>query len=281
MLRLVVGLVILVVVLVIAARLLMPDEIKKMEETARTFSADPDADFGVIDGMHFARSGAPDAPVTLLFVHGSPGGWDAFARLLLDPELKARFHMIAPDRPGYGKTQPGVHVGSMKEQARRLANLVKNRPGKIIWFGHSFGPPLVTRAALDFPDRVDGMILVAGAMDPALEEPKWFHQLGGTRLGRRVLSPMWDVTNQEVLDFEQGLVEMEPELERLTVPTIVIHGQKDGLARYGHVDYMRRRLTNTRPEIVTLEDGNHFILWNRFEVMKEAILRLADRLEGE
>src|SRR3546814_14586767 len=81
-------------------------------------------------------------PYTTLFrSHGSPGEWQAFASYLNRPELQVYGPLLAPDRPGYGGSEPHVVVASLEEQARRLAPLLLGNGAPAIVVGHSLGGP--------------------------------------------------------------------------------------------------------------------------------------------
>src|SRR6201999_1434589 len=62
----------------------------------------------VVNGkrLHYVKTGNDSLP-TLIFVHGSPGSWDAFARYLEDADLLQKFRMVSIDRPGFGYSDFG------------------------------------------------------------------------------------------------------------------------------------------------------------------------------
>ena len=51
--------------------------------------------------IHYAQTGKEDLP-TLVFVHGTPGSWNAFSDYMIDKELLRAFRMVSIDRPGFG-----------------------------------------------------------------------------------------------------------------------------------------------------------------------------------
>ena len=51
--------------------------------------------------VNFAYSGDPNKP-GIIFIHGTPGGWQAFQGYLADPQLQQDFFMVSVDRPGWG-----------------------------------------------------------------------------------------------------------------------------------------------------------------------------------
>ncbi len=50
--------------------------------------------------------------------------------------------------------------------------------------GHSFGGPIIVRAALDHPELVGGLVIAAGDLDPDLEEWRWYNRLADLWLVR-------------------------------------------------------------------------------------------------
>lgn len=247
-------------------RLLGTDDGGMISEAALEWAEAHPENFATRAGVHAAFAGPEDAEVTLFVVHGSPGNWSAGLPYLENESLVADTRVIAFDRPGYGKSGAGETVGSLAEQAARLAIWAEDRPGRKLWLGHSFGAPIIARLAIDRPDLVDGLILSAGAMEPDLEQPRWFHHLGDTLAGRYVLNDEWTVTNQECLAFADELAVLAPQLNEIACPVFILHARDDALADFRHAAWTADQVDN--PDLVTVvpfDSGNHFILWNRVE----------------
>jgi len=56
--------------------------------------------------LHYLVTGNDSLP-TIVFVHGTPGSWDAFQQYLWDKELLQKFRLLAIDRPGFGYSDYG------------------------------------------------------------------------------------------------------------------------------------------------------------------------------
>src|SRR5262245_9137756 len=61
-----------------------------------------------VDGFSvFYREAGPKVAQTLLLLHGFPSAGHMFRDLI--PELADRFHVIAPDLPGFGQSDMPTH----------------------------------------------------------------------------------------------------------------------------------------------------------------------------
>ncbi len=95
-------------------------------------------------------------PVVLL--HGQPGtagDWAAVSR-----ELEQDHLVVAPDRPGYGRT--GGRAAGFLANAEQVAELMDRLDlGPAVVVGHSWGGGVALALALAYPERVCGVVLVA------------------------------------------------------------------------------------------------------------------------
>lgn len=228
--------------------------------------------------MHYAEIGADTLPA-VIFVHGSPGSWDAFIDFFKDSLLYTRAHLIAVDRPGYGKSEYGTPELSLQEQAALLAPVLDAgaSPNRPLLVGHSLGGPVVARMAMDYPRKTGGLILVAPSIDPAMEKEEWYRKVGNWTLVRKLLPTEFDVSNQEILPLKGELEKMLPLWKTIRVPVTVIQGAADVLVPPANADFARRQLVEAPVTVVMLPGVNHFIPWSNPEVIRQAILRhLAD-----
>ncbi len=91
-----------------------------------------------------------------------------------DSTLNKRFHIIAPNRPGYAPWDHGHGDITLEGQARVSMGLAAmNKSGmKPVIVGHSLGGPGACRMAMDYPDKVGGVVVVAGSTDPGMEKKR-------------------------------------------------------------------------------------------------------------
>lgn len=114
-----------------------------------------------------ARAGtSPDASTgerqDVLLIHGGSSSIDVFRPSVI-PGLSDRYRVAAYDRPGMGRTAdrpPGA--GRLRVQAEVAAGVIDalelKRP---IIVAHSFGGAVALRLALDHPEQVGGLVLIA------------------------------------------------------------------------------------------------------------------------
>ena len=120
--------------------------------------------------MHYAQSGNDTFP-TIVFVHRSPGSWNAFSKYMKDKELLDKYRMVSIDRPGFGNSDFGK-AEPLEEQSALISPLFNDwKNGKPIYLvGHSLGGPLIIQLYADNPGLVDGLVLLAASVDPAEEK---------------------------------------------------------------------------------------------------------------
>jgi pimeloyl-ACP methyl ester carboxylesterase len=225
--------------------------------------------------MHYVQTGQDSLP-TLLFIHGSPGSWNAFTRYMQDKELLGKFRMISIDRPGFGFSSFGK-ARNLEEQSRLIGPaLQKIKNGKPIYaVGHSMGGPLAIRLDMDHPGIFSGLVLLAASVSPYLENAEiWRPLLFRTPLNYWVPGAMRPA-NEELWYLKSDLKKMEPGLVKITSPVWIVHGDKDPLVPVRNVDFIKSKLIHAQNMTVTILPGaNHFIPWQHFTEIKAVLLSL-------
>jgi pimeloyl-ACP methyl ester carboxylesterase len=230
--------------------------------------------------IHYAKTGFDSLP-TIIFIHGTPGSWDAFAGYMRDTELLAHFRMVSIDRPGFGYSDFGK-VYHLKKQAELIEPVLeKLRNDKPMYLaGHSLGGPLIIQLAADRPELCQGLIMISGSVDPAEEKPeKWRPWLFRTPLNFFVPGA-FKPSNEELWYLKKDLVKLKGEFARITCPVYFIHGAADTWVPPGNVEYARKLLvnTNTIGELM-IPGGNHFIPWTKYGEIKNVLISLDEKHE--
>lgn len=225
--------------------------------------------------INYVHVGNESLPL-VIFVHGSPGSLSAFIHFLADTVLLEKAQLIAVDRPGFGHSNFGYAEPSLEKQAAMLKPILEkykqNRP--IILVGHSLGGPVIARMAMDYPEFIDGLVMVAPSIDPDLEPNEWFRGPLALPFVKWILPRSIRASNDEIWMLKPELQKMKPLWEQITTPTVVIQGGKDKLVPSGNSDYAEKMITNAPLTLVLDEDMNHFVPWNRPELIRDAVLKL-------
>ena len=104
---------------------------------------------------------------TVVMIHGNAGSIEDFEFGVIQ-SLASKYHVIAVDRPGHGKSdRPRATAANVEYQARLLHQVLSwlgvDRP---VLVGHSWGAALALSYALQYPQDASAMILVAPAAYP-------------------------------------------------------------------------------------------------------------------
>jgi pimeloyl-ACP methyl ester carboxylesterase len=226
--------------------------------------------------VHYVKAGDSSKPL-ILFVHGSPGSLSAFIHFLADTTLSSRALLISADRPGFGYSNFGNAESSLLKQAETLKPILNefqnNRPITLV--GHSLGGPLIARMAIEYPDLVDGIVIVAGSIDPELEPNEtWFRAPLATPLFSWLLPRSLRASNQEIYHLKPELEDMIPMWSSITCPVAVIHGQADSLVPFANTAFARKMLVNAQVSFVFNDNMDHFVPWSHPELIQQAILSM-------
>ena len=267
--------------------LAMPREIKQIEKdtgrAADQLQAEQPGAFHDLaaDGrsIHYVAVGEGRGKPLILFIHGSPGDWKAWARYLNDPDLRQRAQMIAVDRPGFGGSGGGQVERSLGRQCAEIAPLLdRAAPGQqIMVVGHSYGGPVAVRLAMDYPGKVTDVIILAGAVDPGQERTMWYQYPADWWPFTWVLPGALVVANREIRALKGELTAMLPRWREVTQRVSILQGDQDDLVPPENADFAEQHLTRAASvQVIRIPKMNHFIPWIKYELVKAEILKHLD-----
>ena len=127
-----------------------------------------------VDGLKifYREAGPADAP-TLLLLHGFPSAGHMFRDLI--PLLAERFHLVAPDLPGFGQSDMPSRdsfkytFDNLAEAISRFTEVIGQRRFAIYIF--DYGAPVGLRIAAKHPERITAIISQNGnAYEEGLSE---------------------------------------------------------------------------------------------------------------
>ncbi|MGA7327634.1 MAG: alpha/beta hydrolase [Rhodomicrobium sp.] len=118
--------------------------------------------------IFYRESGQAEAPA-LLLLHGFPTSSHMFRDLI--PLLSERFHVLAPDLPGFGRSNipGGITFAKIANIIGRFTEIIELNRFAIYIF--DYGAPTGLRLALKYPERVTAIITQNGnAYEEGLSE---------------------------------------------------------------------------------------------------------------
>lgn len=205
----------------------------------------------------------------LLFIHGAPGGLDAFFPYLSDSLLRAHFSMIAVDRLGYGESGYGVPEPSIEGQAKSLLVLLEKYPSKKwILVGHSFGAPIAAYMGYLAPAAVERVILLGATVDAQEEKNEWLAKGMNTFLLRPLLSKAWKVCIAEKIRHSTELQKIEYIWREYPVPLLAIHGKKDKLVPYSNIKFLFKNVAKERFKCLPLPNEGHLFIFTKPGILR-------------
>ncbi|HEX2045134.1 MAG TPA: alpha/beta hydrolase [Gaiellaceae bacterium] len=247
--------------------------------------------------LHVHEWGAPGAP-HVVCLHGITGHGRRF-RKLAEERLARRFHVLAPDLRGHGRS-PWDEPWTL---AAHVEDVLETFGEPAAWVGHSFGGRLVMEVAARRPEIVER----AALLDPAMNVPQDFaRQLAEYESTPKRFASVEEAFAERSVDLlhtPRELVEEElrehlvrdeggrygyrysqpciaatyleltappPAYERLRLPTLLLVGAGSKVVGAGEAELYRRAL-GALLELAVVP-GGHSVLWDAFA-------ETADRVE--
>jgi Predicted hydrolases or acyltransferases (alpha/beta hydrolase superfamily) len=125
--------------------------------------------------IFYREAGDKDSP-TIILMHGFPTDSHMFRNLI--PTLAQKFHVIAPDYPGFGRSS----IPSLKEfeySFDNLANIIDRfteelKLDKFSLYVMDYGAPIGYRIAAKHPERIQALVVQNGnAYEEGLDNDFW------------------------------------------------------------------------------------------------------------
>jgi pimeloyl-ACP methyl ester carboxylesterase len=115
-----------------------------------------------VDGVGiFYREAGPKDAQTIVLLHGFPSSSREFDALI--PILATRYHLIAPDFPGFGQSEapsPSAYTYTFDHLAETTEHLLDQlKIGKCAFYLHDYGGPVGFRTVMAHPERVQALII--------------------------------------------------------------------------------------------------------------------------
>jgi len=231
-------------------------------------------------------------PYPVILVHGAGG-----THLHWPPQIRRLRGQwtLAVDLPGHGRSQ-GVGEQEVAAYAERLVAWAEAVGfSKALWVGHSMGGAIVLALALEHPEKVQALGLVATGsrlpVNPRLLEStaqpetfplavetimKWAFSRGtSSRLRQQAAQRMLEVRSTVLHnDFAAcDRFDVDARLERLGVPVMVVHGTADKMTPFHYGEHLAAAIPHAR--LVAVRDAGHMVMLEQPDAVAEALAAFA------
>ena len=163
------------------------------------------------DSIHYVDKGSGPA---IVMIHGLGGQMRNFGRSMVD-DLAKDYRVVLVDRPGSGYSVRGAGVSAnLKVQADTIAEFIRrlglDRP---LLVGHSLGGALSLAVALNHPQAISGLALVA-----PLTQPQTIDEVPPVFRGLIIRSPAMRRAVSWTLATPLGMMKAEAALKEVFAP---------------------------------------------------------------
>ncbi len=218
---------------------------------------------------------------TILFIHGAPSSLSYWREYLSDSCLLERASMYAVDRPGYGYAGLGDPLPDISKQAaiiKEVLDSLHKVHHPVILVGASYGSSIACRLAMDYPELIDGIVLIAPPLGPGQEKIFWFTPMIENPLLHWVVPRMLQSANLEKIHHREELAKMIPLWPRIHVPVIYLQGMDDWLVYPSNAGFARTHLVNaTSLDIRMIPGRGHLIAFAEKDRIKVALNEMLDK----
>lgn len=251
------------------------------------------------ESLHFEQSGQGQ-PIVMIHGWGFSGGvWEDLAQ-----RLAGDFRVIRPDLPGHGRSR-------FCEQGFQLDALVdaiaERVDGPAIWVGWSLGALVALKAAIRYPERLQGLISIAGT--PCFTSRRgWHHGIRRELLERfgEELADDWKLVLRRFLALQakgsdhalvhrlrammnaqmptpEGLraglqllrtTDLRYEVHQIDCPLMAINGAADPLVPLAGTNSWTAQLADAR--LLAFKEGGHMPFLSHPAEVEAAIRGFAD-----
>ncbi|HET6312910.1 MAG TPA: alpha/beta fold hydrolase [Chloroflexia bacterium] len=206
--------------------------------------------------LRYLEAGAEHGGIPILMLHGLQGGADLWLPHPL-PALAERFHVIAPDLPGFGDSGMLSSYGMGAYTTVMLAFMDALGHARFNLIGHSLGAQIAITMAAMQPERVNRLLVADGSGLPQ-GGPRWLNPvklLTDASSWHFKLYPKVFRLARKSRAFREGLQALQRDyvtdrLRDVTMPTLVVWGSRDRVAPLEHGAFLAKHIPHARLAII-------------------------------
>jgi len=193
--------------------------------------------------IYYATIGDDRLPA-ILFIHGAPASMTIYKDYFTDEELLKRFTIYGVDRPGFGVTDEDAEpsISKQAEMIYSLAERIHRVHQPLIIMAGSYGVSIACRMVMDYPNTVQGLILVAPSLGPGLEKMYWVTPLLAKGVISKLVSKEYRSASIEKLHHKKELEKMFPLWNKIDVPVFYLQSANDGVVYSSNAEFAKKHL---------------------------------------
>ena len=133
--------------------------------------------------------------------------------------------------------------------------------------GYSYGGTVVMASPLEYQKKVALAAAVKGELEPVF----WALKLYEWKLTRPLLPSVLRAASEEKMRHIEELSGKDDRWKASGSQVLAVHGKKDFIVPYENSLYLAELLGN-RLDLVTLEEGDHALIWTEYDLIKKLLL---------
>jgi pimeloyl-ACP methyl ester carboxylesterase len=228
---------------------------------------------------------------SLIFIHGSGGDHSAWSHQYA--RLHKYYNILAIDLPGHGRSK-GSGESGVGNYCLLVKKLLDSLPlKKIILVGHSLGAAVTLQFALNYPQKIEGIVAVGGGMkmpvNPSLleflktnptESVELICKFSVAKENRaKFMAPLIKSLTHTRIDVLQGdllacdKLDLTEELRKISLKALVICGVEDKMTPPEFSRQISEGISGAK--LCLIEGAGHMVMMERPEEFNEALNKFA------
>jgi carboxylesterase len=227
-------------------------------------------DFKILEGAENFRAG--DGPVGALLVHGYTGSPQSM-RALGDHLAATGITVVGPRLPGHGTTWQDLNQRRAEEWVETVDTAFHGLAlecDEVFLVGLSFGVALCLDLAARYPDKVAGIVTMAGMVET--RDPRRHLAPIIRRLAKSLPGVANDIADPEGRELAYDRIPTEAtylmlrflrrvrlSLPAVTAPILIMHSHKDHTVHPSNAELIKNSVSSSDKEVVWLDRSYHVL----------------------
>lgn len=271
------------------------------------FAQAPQEKFATVFGakIRYLEAGDATKPKVIL-LHGlgaNADSWQPTPLVSTIVALSAKYHVIAPDQIGFGKSDKPFlkyRVGTYTDFLDKMMSELKIEKASLV--GNSLGGWVAGLMAVKYPNRVEKLILVdAAGLEPATIDFNKVYQLNNSTreeiranlklifanpafhnemfvdqfMTARVMTNDGNTINAIIESIKRKEDFLDGELGKIKKPTLIIWGKQDGLLPVSGGEKFKKEIAGS--ELVIFDNCGHVPQFEKFPDFTKKVLEFLEK----